>query len=545
MAMDDIVGTAKSKVTAQSRNRKPQPTGLPGETGLSLFRAAPALVVLAIMVADSGRFADPDLWGHIRFGQAVLNQGHLIQHDPYSYSAPGHLWLNHEWLSEVTMAWLYNRFGVPGLNLLKLVCATATVTFLAAAEAETAAPLAVQAAVLIAAAVIISPQLQFRPQMFTFALMSALLALLARRNYRGSSQLWLAVPILALWANLHGGFIVGLAALAAFSAAVTLKDRITGRRRQPVALWLTTALAALATLATPYGVGTWNAVAHALANPVTHYAILDWRPLVPALTAQWRAGGQGVAFPLLGVTMLAAFVLSVALAPNSDDVPLIAVAVLMIGAAFAALRNLTLAILATSVPLAHHLALALHRARESRKRPRTEASIVGARLGWASQLILLVFSFQVAWATGLFSKGLEKTVRCPTGAVSFMKQHHLQGNVLGEFDWGEYLIWHLAPQSKVFIDGRYDTVYPANVIEDYLDFSIGRPSAERVLKIYPHDLVMVRAQSPAFRLMSERPDWKLIYSDAVAALYARADSPTASLLDSPVTSSTAPESSFP
>lgn len=514
---------------------------------MSLFRAAPALVVLAIMVADSGRFADPDLWGHVRFGQAVLSQGHLILHDPYSYSAPGHLWLNHEWLSEVIMAWLYSMLGVPGLKLMKLACTTATVAFLAAAEAETAAPLAVQAAVLIAAAVIIGPQLQFRPQLFTFALMSALLALLARRNYRGSSQLWLAVPILALWANLHGGFIIGLAALAAFSAAATLEDRITGRRwRRPAVLWLTTALATLATLATPYGVGTWDAVVHALANPVTHYAINDWRPLVPALIAQWRAGGLAVAFPLLGVIMLAASVVSVALAPNGGDVPLIAVAGLMVAGAFAALRNLALAIIATSVPLAHHLALAVQRAPESRKRrQQTEASSVGARLGWASQLVILVLSFQVAWGTGLFSKGLDAAVSCPTGAVSFMNQHQLHGNVLGEFDWGEYLIWHLAPQSKVFIDGRYDTVYPAKIIEDYLDFATDRPSAERVLKIYPHDLVMVRVQSPAFRLMSERRDWKLIYRDAAAALYARSDSRTASLFDSPVTSSTAPESSFP
>jgi len=513
---------------------------------VSLFRAAPALVVLAIMVADSGRFADPDLWGHVRFGQAVLSQGHLILHDPYSYSAPGHLWLNHEWLSEVIMAWLYNMFGVRGLKLMKLACATATLMFLAAAEAETAAPLAVQAAVLIAAAVIIGPQLQFRPQLFTFALMSALLALLARRNYRGSSQLWLAVPILALWANLHGGFIVGLAALSAFGAAATLEDRITGRRwRRPVVLWLTTALATLATLVTPYGVGTWDAVVHALANPVTHYAIRDWRPLVPALIAQWRAGGLAVAFPLLGVIMLAASVVSVALAPNGGDVPLIAVAGLMVAAAFAALRNLTLAIIATSVPLAHHLALALQRAPEPRKRRQTEASSVGARLGWASQLIILVLSFQVAWETGLFSKGLETTVPCPTGAVSFMNQHHLHGNVLGEFDWGEYLIWHLAPQSKVFIDGRYDTVYPARVIEDYVDFESDHPSAERVLETYSHDFVMVRPQSPAFRLMSERRDWKLIYRDAAAALYARSDSQAAGLFDSPVTESTAPESSFP
>ena len=512
-----------------------------------MFRAAPALVVLAIMVADSGRFADPDLWGHVRFGQAVLSQGHLILRDPYSYSAPGHLWHNHEWLSEVIMASFYNLLGVHGLKLMKLACTTATIAFLAAAEAETAAPWAVQAAVLIAAAVIMGPQLQFRPQLFTLALMSALLALLARRNYRGSSPLWLAVPLLALWANLHGGFITGLGALGAFSTAATLEDRITGRRcKRPATLWLITALGVLATLATPYPVGTWEAVIHALTNPVTHHTIRDWQPFVPALVTQWRSGGLAVAFPLLGVAMLAAFMVTVALAPKGGDAPLIVVAGLMIAAAFIAVRNLALAAMAISVPLAHHLDLAWERrALKPGRRRQTEPSSVASRLGWASQVIILALALQVAWETGLFSERLETTVPCPTGAVRFMQEHHLQGNVLAEFGWGEYLIWHLAPASKVFVDGRYDTVYPAQVFEDFLDFESGRPSAEGVLKAYPHDFVMVRALSPAFRLMSERPDWKLIYRDATTALYARSDSQVAALIDTPATTATAPESSFP
>ena len=82
---------------------------------------------LAIAVVDVFTFADSDLWGHIRFGQAMLKAGHLIQYDPYSYSAPSHLWRNHEWLSEVTFALAYNSGGVFGLELLKLCCSAAMV----------------------------------------------------------------------------------------------------------------------------------------------------------------------------------------------------------------------------------------------------------------------------------------------------------------------------------------------------------------------------------------------------------------------------------
>src|SRR5690242_14875312 len=117
--------------------------------GSSLFRYSPALILIAIAAADSQRWADPDLWGHLRFGQAVLAQGHLVLHDPYSYSAPGHLWLNHEWLSEVLMAAIYGAAGVVGLKLWKFACSAAIVSFLALGLGETGASRFLQLCILI------------------------------------------------------------------------------------------------------------------------------------------------------------------------------------------------------------------------------------------------------------------------------------------------------------------------------------------------------------------------------------------------------------
>jgi hypothetical protein len=55
----------------------------------SLVRYSPAVVLLAILIADSNRHTDPDLWGHTRFGQAFVANRHLIDRDPYSYFAAG------------------------------------------------------------------------------------------------------------------------------------------------------------------------------------------------------------------------------------------------------------------------------------------------------------------------------------------------------------------------------------------------------------------------------------------------------------------------
>jgi hypothetical protein len=96
----------------------------------------------------------------------VIAQGHLILHDPYSYSAPGHLWLDHEWLTEVLMGWLYNHLGIIGLKLMKLGCTALVVVFLVVAMGETGASTLTQFALLLVACLAVEPQVQFGPQIF-------------------------------------------------------------------------------------------------------------------------------------------------------------------------------------------------------------------------------------------------------------------------------------------------------------------------------------------------------------------------------------------
>jgi hypothetical protein len=148
----------------------------------SLVRYAPAAVLIAILLADSNRHTDPDLWGHLRFGQAFIAGRHLIHRDAYSYSSAGHRWPDHEWLAEVVMAFVYNAAGVVGLKLWKFACTAAALLFVADTEALTGASPRSQLVILFAAACGVLLQAQFRPQMFS-------LALLARDNYRQSARL--------------------------------------------------------------------------------------------------------------------------------------------------------------------------------------------------------------------------------------------------------------------------------------------------------------------------------------------------------------------
>src|SRR6516165_1773824 len=89
-------------------------------------RAALRFAPLALL-ASFGLFwfsdtvADPDLWGHLRFGRDMLQSRAIIQNDTYSYRTAGQRWINHEWLSEALLAAIYDRWGPPGLIGCKTV----------------------------------------------------------------------------------------------------------------------------------------------------------------------------------------------------------------------------------------------------------------------------------------------------------------------------------------------------------------------------------------------------------------------------------------
>ena len=235
----------------------------------------------------------------------------------------------------------------------------------------------------------------------------------------------------------------------------------------------------------------WETVAHALRNPYTRNVVDDWQPLWWAMLAQWHPAPSGVVLYLAVIAMVAALAVALAAAPRADDLPLVAVAAMMALAAFLSVRNMALAAMAMSGPLARHLAVL-----------RARSAGAGRPVApWppASHFAILALACVMALSGGLFSRRLAQDRAYPSAALAFMNAHGLHGNVLGEFGWGEYLIWHAAPEDKVFIDGRYDTVYPFKVIRDYLDFYFDQPGAGAVLDSYPHDFVLIgprRARAP-------------------------------------------------
>ena len=410
---------------------------------------------------------------------------------------------------------------------------------------ETGAAPAAQLNTLIVAAVALMPQMEFRPQLFTFLFFAAMLAILARHNYRRSAPLWTVLPMMAVWGNLHGGFIIGLAALAVYTGVVGMQDLLAGQGlNRAIRLGVLTIAATIATLLTPYGIGNWYTVSHALRNPVTRMAVTDWQPLTFAMAKQWSAGHLGVAYYFCVLGLMAAMVITFALSPRGNDLSLIAIAVTMVAAAFTAVRNMPLAVIACSLPVARHFSLLSTLPGESGQSLEARSVAMPERSG-VNQWLALAVAIVLAFYGGLFSQLIATERAYPVGAVGFMQEHNMHGNVLGNFGWGEYLIWHMAPQSRVFVDGRYDTVFTSQIIRDYVLFYFDLPGAVKVLAAYPHDFVMIPPSSAAYGLMVRSSGWKLIYSDSGSALFAPTASAAAQLPGVPATGAAPPNQYFP
>ena len=298
--------------------RRMKPERLP-----ELLLAVVVIVVLAF--ASLRTAADPDLWGHVRFGQDILAAHSIPRADPYSFTSD-RPWVNHEWLAEVLMAAAYGAAGAAGLIALKLavVLCTFVVVWRALRHAGVFRPIA--AGLLVIAAAGVYPQLiAIRPQLFSVLLFATLLALMNGAG-RGRWRLLLWTPVLfGLWANLHGGWIVGLGVLGLWSVgrvfpALSVAE---GRPGAPV-LWAAggTALALAGTLATPYGVGLWRFLWETVG--LGRADISDWQPIFYspshivawALAASlavmaWRRHGKAAMAQLLPVLALGLLALRV------------------------------------------------------------------------------------------------------------------------------------------------------------------------------------------------------------------------------------------
>ena len=263
----------------------PPATSSEEASGILLIR----LALFAGLLAGLARtWADPDLWGHVRFGADILRDG-WTRRDPYSFTSDIP-WINHEWLAEVLMYAGWAVGGDAGLVALKMAIVVTTVTLIYVAIRPD--PISATARDLMLGATLLGLWARVfvvRPQLFSIVLFAALLSLLRAVERGKHARLWWLAPLFAAWVNLHGGWIVGFATLAIWTGVALVRAPESARPSRAHLITCVT-VAGLATLVNPYGVHMWAFLLETVGT--SRPDISDWRPLFESgleVIAPWCA----------------------------------------------------------------------------------------------------------------------------------------------------------------------------------------------------------------------------------------------------------------
>ncbi len=458
-----------------------------------------ALLALAAALAAPGKLlGDPDTYWHIAAGQWMLAHGAVPRADPFSFSVPGAPWVAHEWLSELGFALAWRIGGWSGVVLLAGAAAALAMGNLARHLGRVLTPLPVLVLGLLALATL-APVLLARPHILALPAMEAFVAglLAARAGSRAPSPALLGV--MALWANLHGGFVLGLALVPPLALEAVLAAAPEARTRAARDWGLFFAGAVTAGCLTPQ---LWHGLVfpfHLLAMHTALGAIGEWRSpdfgrMQPVeiwlLAALGLAGMRSVRLPPIRLALLLALV-HLGLAHGRDGV-----LVGMIGPLLAA----------------EALARTLAPASAGPRGGRAQAAGLGAGIALAG-LWLLVHPVR---------HGADAV--SPRAALAHLPPGLARAPVFNDYDFGGYLIF---AGIRPFIDGRAD-LYGDRFMDTYLRaMHPDRAALADLLDRYAITWTLLRPSDGAVPVLDAMPGWHRLYSDETAIVHIRPDARTA------------------
>ncbi len=442
---------------------------------------------------------DPDLWGHLFFGREIVQNDKLPLQNLYSFTAPDHPWINHEWLAEVIFYEIFSLFGSPGLILLKVTIGAMIVWILDLIIKKRAASPFARVLTLVWIMAILSPGFNIRPQLFTYLFFAIFVFLFYRYDEGKKRILYWAPPLMALWVNLHGGFVAGLGALGLFSLWTAMtRGRSRGVGTTTAHAFLPLALSVLSLGLNPYGV---NLLKFLWKDLLLDRPITEWGP-VPFLD-----------FSFLEFKLAFLFFLLIFMRRNSFHRWDFILAVLAALFSVRYQRHMPLFAIAVAPFLAQGIQRASH-CIERGARDRIFAA------GLFVVALYLLFSIGRVHLQHRFQLVVSST-EYPTQAADFLKRNGIKGNLAVPFDWGEYLIWKLYPDVRVSIDGRYTTAYPMELIQEHWDWMEGKEGWRKLLERYPTEIAVTSRYHPVSALLRNDPEWVYIYSDPVAFVFVR------------------------
>jgi hypothetical protein len=510
---------------------------------LSLDRVWLVTVVALTFAAANGFPVDQtDYWWTVKLGDLLWVSGQLPTADALTFTATRQPYVEQQWLAQLILAAVHRLGGLEAALLLRAGLLAAAMGLLFHTCYRVCGRAALAALATLAALPLVLPGAATRPQLLVIPFFVLFLT---------TTILWLdrpwvlvALPLtMVVWVNVHGSFTLGLALLAI--AVVGRGWSAPWRRDTPVAggphasglgrPTLALALCLLAVLANPYGIGIvpWliDFVLFHSGGPEASVMATEW---LPTSLAE-RAGALYFASVLVVLSLL----IRSGPPPVAHTLRLLAFGLLALLAVRSGLW--------WALVMAPALAWALAAPPRTTSRPPAPAVAAPSRLGispapasrtlttrtgvlHAALLVALLFAAAASLPSVRDALGVGGPIADPSqprAAGEYLAGLDGPRRLLNYADWGGYLAWRLAPQSRVFVDGRFG-IYPPSVYRDYFRVSSAGQAWDTTLDAHAVDgLVLSRgAQADLLAALAAHPAWRRVYCDPLAAVYVRAAAAT-------------------
>jgi hypothetical protein len=499
----------------------------PAATDSERFIIAALFGIFAFVLATP--VEEYDFFWHLASGRWIWENGALPTQDPFSYTSGepdgrDAFILRGYWLAQLIYYFLWSLAGPTGIVLLRVGILTATAHFIYRSLRDRG--LAPSWSVLAVAPFLFDIRLRLfigdRPQQWTFlfvAMLFHLLETLRRRERLRVDIRTVGLPLLMIvWANLHGGFVLGNVIIALYCIGLVLDTVRSGQRVSAVMPFL--GLCVVAGISSLLNPSHAAAALTILDNPTALYgsAPTEARSLRDMLALGWRPWGYFVACALGATAVLTSL--------RRFSIAHLLILVFLFYISQAKIRFVIFFVLAAvqfGVPYLKE------RFNELSRLAMVQRGVLGTAV--LASLMLVYGSLARGHVVGV---GLVDQSLYPPEAVRYINEQHLPQRLLNPYEWGGYLMVYLpdykgrgmrANDDRMVLE--YDSLLGAS------GFSVrGEPEWKYVLKANDISTVLMHRRNvvngepiPLNAALRQDPQWKLEFEDDRSFVFVRDDAP--------------------
>jgi hypothetical protein len=448
-----------------------------------------------------------DLGWHLAAGDLIRERGYIPFQDPWSFTLADKQWYNLSWLWDVIASVLFQYTNFSGLVFFTVACGAVIVGYLTSACLSSGAS-AIAVCISVFSACLLYPSFATPPNVYLAASPNTATMLFCVLFYGECLKRtrWFLLPVMmVLWANLHGGFLLGFLIIGIFCGAALL--------RRDWANFKIFAFAGvgcfIAIFINPLG---WH-IYDGLAATLGHFVqanITEWQPYYANITTPGNMPGSipGIFYILIFIGLELRY-------RGSRPIPLESrlLCWLFLFSGLYQLRYMSFFFIFSTVPLALHIDRLLPKALNIFQ---VQKSLLAAGIVGACALPLTFMQIQPA--LGLPEMLSERD-------ALYLQTHFSHARLLNNWNVGGLLIFRTHGAVPVFVDGRGATAYPDALLRDYFklaEWEIDEAAWDTVLEKYQIDTVLwVKAHEKVRRFLVDKKGWKEEYAGLYESIYVK------------------------